>query len=784
MKKIIYCLFLIMLFFSTVSLGATLHQEQTESQISSGTILKNYKLLTDNGWLNINILEIDLEDKYTNIGLLTASDGAGKLKNILSMANESNAIAAVNGDFFSGSNGKGHSIGLSINDSKIISSFAKENLAKNSFASFLLDEDNNVFYEFLTNEIILTSKKTKKSINIDTINKYSENYATPALYTNDWGTHSIGSSDTLALTEMVVQNNKVKEIRINKPAVEIPKNGFVISTLGDGADFINNNFKKGTRIELETSLIPDIEDIEFAISGGAQLLKDGEIPTTFSHNVSGRNPRTALGTDKRNKTLYLITVDGRQNLSIGMTQSEFAEFLKNIGIYNAINLDGGGSTSMVARKSGNFELATINNPSGGYLRSVINGVGIFSSAPNSKKLYGLNILVEDTNLFKDEEREIKVTGFNKYYNPVEIDVDDIKWTYDGVEVKIENGKISGNVIGTSIIKASIGKISTELEINILSDANELFISPKQTSISPGEKINYVIQAKNKNGYYAKTVLTTINAKIEEFYLDGEKQDYIPEDATLNNFTFTATTSGTYILSFSKGAITTYALVNVAADNFETNIKIPKDIKLEDSTNKKITESETFEIALIDTILEPNLMIDYFRNKILLGKINNADLAIVTQEPAQDLLDKITIQKIIANKYDLIETDYATFITLDISKNSLRLTDYSQWIHFRNDIKDSEKENIFIILNKPLDDFEDIEERKIFIDTLCELKRELKKNIIVLHTGYYTDYSMERGVKFLGINTHNIAPENIAKEFSYILISVSKNEVSYEIKKIF
>ena len=81
-------------------------------------------------------------------------------------------------------------------------------------------------------------------------------------------------------------------------------------------------------------------------------------------------------------------------------------------------------------------------------------------------------------------------------------------------------------------------------------------------------------------------------------------------------------------------------------------------------------------------------------------------------------------------------------------------------------------------------FEDMEERKIFIDMLCDLKRETKKNIVVLHTGYYTDYSMERGVKFLGINTKNISAENIAKEYSYILITVTENEFCYEIKKVF
>lgn len=121
MKKIICCLFLVMMFFSTFfntsSTYATtiLHQTENESRISSGTVLKNYNLFTDAGWININVLEVDLTDKYTSIGLLTSSDGASKLKNVLSMAQNSGAIAAINGDFFSGSSGKGHSIGLSIN---------------------------------------------------------------------------------------------------------------------------------------------------------------------------------------------------------------------------------------------------------------------------------------------------------------------------------------------------------------------------------------------------------------------------------------------------------------------------------------------------------------------------------------------------------------------------------------------------------------------------------------------------------------------------------------------
>lgn len=195
MKKFIYCLFFVMLFISVFTNSAycltILHQNETETQISSGTYLKNYNLFTDAGWVDINILEIDLEDKYTKLGLLTSKDGSGKLKNILSMAQDSAAIAAINGDFFAGSAGKGHSIGLSINESNLISSTANENYSKNTFSSFLLNKDNEVFFEFLTNTITLTSKRTKESIEIATINKFLDNYATPALYTRSWGEYSL-----------------------------------------------------------------------------------------------------------------------------------------------------------------------------------------------------------------------------------------------------------------------------------------------------------------------------------------------------------------------------------------------------------------------------------------------------------------------------------------------------------------------------------------------------------------------------------------------------------------
>ena len=60
-----------------------------------------------------------------------------------------------------------------------------------------------------------------------------------------------------------------------------------------------------------------------------------------------------------------------------MTQTELAEFLIEKDIYTALNLDGGGSTTMVAQKLGDTELSIINSPSSGVLRNVTNALRNF-----------------------------------------------------------------------------------------------------------------------------------------------------------------------------------------------------------------------------------------------------------------------------------------------------------------------------------------------------------------------------------------------------------------------
>jgi hypothetical protein len=96
------------------------------------------------------------------------------------------------------------------------------------------------------------------------------------------------------------------------------------------------------------------------INGGPLLMEDGDVHITQQRDgmrqpsnpsfdygwVLQRNPRTFAGTDARGRSLF-VTVDGRQLGELGLSIPETAAVAKSLGLTEAINLDGGGSTAMV-----------------------------------------------------------------------------------------------------------------------------------------------------------------------------------------------------------------------------------------------------------------------------------------------------------------------------------------------------------------------------------------------------------------------------------------------------
>ncbi|GAB3203396.1 hypothetical protein ABID22_000850 [Pontibacter aydingkolensis] len=89
-----------------------------------------------------------------------------------------------------------------------------------------------------------------------------------------------------------------------------------------------------------------------AVGGGPVLVKAGKIRNTskeegFSGSHLARHPRTAIGY-LNDSTILMMVVDGRQQASAGVTLDELAKMMFEVGCYEAVNLDGGGSSAMVA----------------------------------------------------------------------------------------------------------------------------------------------------------------------------------------------------------------------------------------------------------------------------------------------------------------------------------------------------------------------------------------------------------------------------------------------------
>ena len=92
----------------------------------------------------------------------------------------------------------------------------------------------------------------------------------------------------------------------------------------------------------------DTEGIAFAISGFGLIMTNGAKVVSGYYNPSGLHPRTAFGLTADRKTLVLLVVDGRQpGYSDGADMDDLCEIMSRYGVTDAINMDGGGSSSLV-----------------------------------------------------------------------------------------------------------------------------------------------------------------------------------------------------------------------------------------------------------------------------------------------------------------------------------------------------------------------------------------------------------------------------------------------------
>lgn len=202
-------------------------------------------------------------------------------------------------------------------------------------------------------------------------------------------------------------------------------NHIVLSGAGTASVLLSGRAAKGDTVKLIMNLMPSVNNLMGMVGGRPVIVQNGAIADLNLGDpfVTARHPRTGVGYNQDGTVLYLITVDGRQvGLSAGMNLTEFANLMLRHGIYQGVNLDGGGSTAMVVRSQ------VMNSPSDpGGERSVANALLVISNAPTGT-LNHIEIFPKMAKVFAGNSVTFSASATDEYFNPIPIPPGSISFT--------------------------------------------------------------------------------------------------------------------------------------------------------------------------------------------------------------------------------------------------------------------------------------------------------------------------------------------------------------------
>ncbi|HMG76516.1 MAG TPA: phosphodiester glycosidase family protein [Pyrinomonadaceae bacterium] len=320
----------------------------------------------------INMLRIDLS--RSRLRLVHALDEAVGLETTSSMAARHGALAAVNSGYFRTTGTyRGDSVGVEVLNGKLLSEPNSVRAAvglieragqqelifgHTKFDGEIVSGASAKWHRRLARENTRKVRVPQPKHAVNGLNRpRSDNEL--IIFTPEFHRTTLTEPNGL---ELVVRRGRVVEVRDLRGSTVIPADGFVISTSGTAREWALKELRIGARLQLKLTLSPiETEKANWwkkatsVIGGGPQLIKDGRVEITNAAEkilpsfVNDGHPRTAIARLKSGQIL-LVTVDGRQpGESIGMSLTMLADLLLEFGAVEAINLDGGGSTTMVIR---------------------------------------------------------------------------------------------------------------------------------------------------------------------------------------------------------------------------------------------------------------------------------------------------------------------------------------------------------------------------------------------------------------------------------------------------
>jgi hypothetical protein len=310
----------------------------------------------------IHVLEVDLDRCYSALAVKGANGAVGRTKTsalLRELAATRDVIGGVNADFFSLAAPLGVPVGALVSNGRVVTGPS---------AQPVLAFDAAGTASITTLRSVGSASLKAHLFDIDGWNRAAPHGL--ALFDAAWG---LSTDTATAAVEVVLTGHdpsRVVAIDRNAAGALIPTDGAVLVAGRNAPENVRGSLralKVGDTVRTTVSLAP-FQPRE-AVGGRPLLLRDSvvsaAVDTSGQASFIARNPRTAVGVGRDGKRLILAVVDGRQMpYSDGMSLRELATLMRALGARDALNLDGGGSTTLVyADPDSSGALRVANRPS-------------------------------------------------------------------------------------------------------------------------------------------------------------------------------------------------------------------------------------------------------------------------------------------------------------------------------------------------------------------------------------------------------------------------------------
>lgn len=723
---------------TTVFAAQTVYENKTQETITRGVTYEKNSRMTTDGIQDIYVLTIDLTESTLELKEVESKTEYGLKETVQKMLTDNGAIAGVNSDFFGMAGTYSAGFGPVVRDGELVSAGTSINQDKNQYGTYVKDKnDNSIFTYFKTTVKFSNSAKT---IDLASINKVTS-MVFPILFNREAATSTADLDKRFDnLVKFVVQNNTITYISQKGETVEVPENGYLIVMSGDYYTNAASVFKVGDPVTLQVSSTIDFDQIDTAFGGGGLLLLDGQEAPATDIVAAGRQPRTAFGVSQDGTKAIMMVVDGRGD-SIGATHSEMAALMKEYGAYEALHLDGGGSSTMVVQTVDDAAPQLQNTPSDGAQRKVIASVGIFQTAPKGEiKEIGITTVNQHTQPGKTAE--FTVYGLDEYKNRIYIAPEDVTFEVVGVEGTWDGYLFQPTTIGAYSVVATYGDGLTAVANATCYPTARLKATYPDVSIkNVGGTTNIYVTAYDTEGF-GRAVTNDVTYTVAN-----------PAIGTMNGNTFTAKAKGSTYVKCSCAGQDTYVTITVGG---ASKVTAPASTSAADPLQQTVTKQNddafylniTGELKYTGTGKVDATTYNAQRSRVRAAADSGADVTVyggpcdITTPTVQDSLTW-------NGSYRFMNRDGASVVLLAASQG-IRKTDPSQYGRFTQDIAAAGNDTIIFVTDKTPSDYPSAAEADYFRAILNKYVEDGKTVFVVSCSGNAYWASTKDGVRYINL----------------------------------